>query len=80
MTAPAESQKILEYDVPSAYRVPGGAAAIVKDGELIAKHCWGFANIDSREPVTSKIVFPICSISKQCVYTIVEINQYGIQC
>lgn len=70
MAATADCQKILEYDVPSAYCVPGGAAAIVKDGELVAQHCWGFANIDSREPVTSETVFPICSISKQYACTI----------
>lgn len=65
MTATDACQQRLEHDVPSAFRVPGGAAAVIKDGELIAKHSWGYANIDTREPVTTNTIFPICSISKQ---------------
>lgn len=67
MTAKVEFQQILEHDVPSSFRVPGGVAAIVKEGEVVAKHVWGYANLDTRELMTSSTIFPICSISKQCV-------------
>lgn len=59
-------QSILERDVPTKFRVPGGASAIVEKGQLIAKNAWGYANLDTRELVTTDTVFPICSISKQC--------------
>lgn len=60
-------QRILEHDVPAAFRVPGGVAAILKDGEVVAKHAWGYANLDTRELMTPDVIFPICSISKQYV-------------
>lgn len=46
-------------------RGPGGAFAIVQDGKLVAKHVYGFADLDRRIPITSDTIFPICSISKQ---------------
>lgn len=64
-TAMANPQRLLERDVPTTFRVPGGAAAIVSNGEVVAEHVWGFANIDTREAITSDTVYPICSISKQ---------------
>ena len=62
----ADVQRILE-GVPVAFRVPGGAVAVVKDGELAGEKVWGFANLDERIPVSPKTIFPICSISKQMV-------------
>lgn len=59
-------QQILEA-IPSIYRGPGGAIAIVKDGELIAQKTWGYANLDERIPITPQTIMPICSISKQMV-------------
>ncbi len=56
--------KILE-DVPSLYRGPGGAVAVLKDGELVGQQVWGFADLDQRIPMTAETILPICSISKQ---------------
>lgn len=67
MTSAAEVQKILEHDVPATFRVPGGAAAVLKDGQVVAQHVWGYANLDSRDLMASSTIFPICSISKQYV-------------
>ncbi|KAJ5464138.1 hypothetical protein N7475_007273 [Penicillium sp. IBT 31633x] len=49
------------------YRGPGGAIAVVKDGEVIGQRVWGFANLDQRIPMTAKTQMPICSITKQFV-------------
>jgi CubicO group peptidase (beta-lactamase class C family) len=56
--------KILE-DVPTLYRGPGGAVAVLKDGELVGQQVWGFADLDQRIPMTADTILPICSISKQ---------------
>jgi CubicO group peptidase (beta-lactamase class C family) len=61
-----EIQQILET-IPSVYRGPGGAIAVLKDGELIAEKTWGYADLNRRIPVTSQTLMPICSISKQMV-------------
>ncbi|ORX96471.1 beta-lactamase-type transpeptidase [Clohesyomyces aquaticus] len=57
-------QRILET-VPVQHRGPGGALAVVKDGEVIAQKTWGYANLEKRIPISSKTIMPICSISKQ---------------
>ncbi|KAJ5938973.1 beta-lactamase/transpeptidase-like protein [Penicillium verhagenii] len=59
-------QEILD-SIPLKYRGPGGAIAVVKDGELIGQRVWGYADIDKRIPLTPEIRMPICSITKQFV-------------
>src|ERR1044072_7725808 len=51
--------------LPMRYPGPGGAVAVVKNGEPIIRHAWGFANLETRAPYTTKTFAPICSISKQ---------------
>lgn len=34
---------------------------------MLGKKAWGYADLDLRIPMTTKTVFPICSISKQMV-------------
>jgi CubicO group peptidase (beta-lactamase class C family) len=48
-------------------RGPGGAIAVVKDGEVIGQRVWGFADLDQRIPMTAQTQMPICSITKQFV-------------
>lgn len=57
-------QTLLEK-VPSLYRGPGGAVAVLKDGELVGQHVWGYANLEKRIPMESSTLIPICSITKQ---------------
>lgn len=57
-------QKILETAV-SRFRGPGGAIAAIKDGVVVGKRVWGFADMDRAKPMTSQTVMPICSITKQ---------------
>ena len=46
-------------------RGPGGAVGAVRDGKVILRHVWGFADPVRHIPVTTATRFPICSISKQ---------------
>jgi len=51
--------------LPSAYPGPGGAAAVIKNGEVVGRHSWGFANAETRQPFTPQTLFRMCSITKQ---------------
>jgi D-aminopeptidase len=65
---PAVHAKALDRAVealPERYPGPGGAVAVVKDGEAIVRHAWGLANLETRAPYTPRTFAPICSISKQ---------------
>jgi CubicO group peptidase (beta-lactamase class C family) len=57
-------QTLLEK-VPSLYRGPGGAVAVLKDGELVGQHVWGYANLEKRIAMEISTLMPICSITKQ---------------
>lgn len=52
-------------DLPQQFKGPGGAVAVVKDGAVIARHAWGFADLANHVPFSPATLFPICSISKQ---------------
>ena len=51
--------------LPRAYPGPGGAVAVLRDGEVLARHAWGWANAERRIPFTPKTLFRMCSITKQ---------------
>ena len=51
--------------IPNAYPGPGGAFAVLKDGEVLIRHTWGFANAERRIPFTPRTLFRMCSITKQ---------------
>ncbi len=44
--------------------VPGGALAIVKDGRLVLAKGYGWANVETKEPVRPAMLFGVASISK----------------
>lgn len=44
--------------------IPGVAAAIVKDGEIIAAGGFGYRNRDAELPMTAHTVSPLCSLTK----------------
>ena len=56
--------------------IPGGAVAIAKDGRLVFAKGYGFADIESEEPVLPDSLFRIASISKPvtavAILTLVE--------
>lgn len=47
------------------YPGPGGAIAVVHEGQIIARQCWGYASLERRIPFTPSSLFRICSITKQ---------------
>ena len=46
---------------------PGGAVLLIKDGKIIYKNGFGLADINTKEPITSKTIFNTGSISKTFV-------------
>ena len=44
---------------------PGGVVGVVKDGKVLYKKIFGFANLDYGIPVTDSTVFNLASVSKQ---------------
>ena len=50
-------------DLPSRYPGPGGAVAVVENGEAVVRHAWGFANLETGSPFTTATSTPICSIT-----------------
>ena len=44
--------------------IPGVAAAIVKDGEIVAARGFGYRNRDAQLPMTAHTISPICSLTK----------------
>jgi D-aminopeptidase len=51
--------------LPRAYAGPGGAIAVLRAGEVLVRHAWGYANAERRIPFTPRSLFRICSITKQ---------------
>jgi D-aminopeptidase len=51
--------------LPRAFPGPGGAAAVLRDGAVLARHAWGWANAERRIPFTPSTLFRMCSITKQ---------------
>ena len=57
--------------IPRAYPGPGGAIAVVRDGEVLLRHAWGYANAERRIPFTPRTLFRMCSITKQFTCAVV---------
>ncbi len=58
-------------DLPSRYKGPGGALAVLRDGEVLVRHAWGFANAERRIPFTPATLVRVCSITKQFTCAVV---------
>jgi len=54
-------------DLPRRYPGPGGAVAVLREGQVLARHAWGFANAERRIRFTPRTLFRLCSITKQFV-------------
>jgi D-aminopeptidase len=48
-----------------AYPGPGGAVAVLRNGESLVRHAWGWANAERRIAFTPRTLFRMCSITKQ---------------
>ena len=66
MTQPisADLDRLIET-LPRDYPGPGGAVAVVRDGHVVVRHAWGWANAERRIPFTPSTLFRMCSITKQ---------------
>lgn len=51
--------------LPRAFPGPGGAVAVLRHGEVLARQAWGFANAERRIGFTPQTLFRMCSITKQ---------------
>jgi D-aminopeptidase len=51
--------------IPRRYPGPGGAIAVLRDGEILLRHAWGWANAERRIAFTPRTLFRMCSITKQ---------------
>ena len=51
--------------LPHRFQGAGGAVAVLKDGQIMARHAWGYADLERRIPFIPSTMFLICSISKQ---------------
>jgi D-aminopeptidase len=51
--------------LPTAFPGPGGAVAVLREGEVLVRHAWGFANAERRISFTPQTLFRMCSITKQ---------------
>jgi D-aminopeptidase len=47
------------------YPGPGGACAVLRNGETLVRHSWGWANAERRIPFSPATLFRMCSITKQ---------------
>lgn len=57
------------YQELGRFTVPGAAIAVLHDGE-VARHAYGVANLETKQPVTPETLFQIGSISKIFTATI----------
>ncbi|HEY0418064.1 MAG TPA: serine hydrolase, partial [Acetobacteraceae bacterium] len=51
--------------LPHHHAGPGGAVAVLREGEVVASRCWGWADAERRIPFTSRSMALVCSITKQ---------------
>jgi D-aminopeptidase len=57
--------------VQRAYPGPGGAVGVLRNGEALVRHAWGWANAERRIPFTPRTLFRMCSITKQFTCAVV---------
>ena len=71
MTTPSSRVDRAVATLPRAYPGPGGAVAVLRAGEVLARHAWGWANAERHIPFTPRTLFRMCSITKQFTCAVV---------
>jgi D-aminopeptidase len=71
MTTPSGRLDRAVATLPRAYPGPGGAVAVLRAGEVLARHAWGWANAERHIPFTPRTLFRMCSITKQFTCAVV---------
>ena len=72
MAASTDNIDDILNSLPHLRRGTGGVAAVVQNGKVLGRKAWGYADLNQRIPMTTKTVFPICSISKQMVCLVMQ--------
>lgn len=54
---------------PFASEGPGASVAVVKDGRVVVRRAYGFANLETRTPMRPEMVFELGSVTKQFTST-----------
>ncbi len=58
---------------------PGGQVAVRHNGELVYDRCFGYADIENKQPVTDDSVFHVASVSKQLtVMAVLLLREDGV--
>lgn len=57
-------EKMLD-ELPFRYVGPGGAVAVLRDGAVLERRSWGWADTERRIPFTAQTMMLVCSITKQ---------------
>ena len=57
--------------LPRGYCGPGGAVAVLRRGETLVRHAWGWANAERRILFTPRSLFRMCSVTKQFTCAVV---------
>ncbi len=84
LMAPSQTITMLDKNLDSLFNSlfkpnePGGAVLLVKDGNIIYQKGFGIADIKTKEPITTKTLFNIGSVSKPFVsYGILKLAKEG---
>ena len=75
-----ELKKLLEAHFSAVFHSdePGAAVVLVKDGKKVYEQCFGWADSDTRTPVTPNTNFCIASVSKQfAAVAILQLAEQG---
>ena len=51
-------------DLMATHKTPGVSIALVADGDIVWRQCFGVTQADSEDPVTTDTIFEACSMSK----------------
>jgi D-aminopeptidase len=58
--------------LPHRYPGPGGAVAVLREGNILLRHAWGYADMERRIAFTPRTLFRVCSITKQFTCAVVR--------
>ena len=57
--------KAVMSELPMLRPGPGGVAAVLHNGKVVAQTAWGYADLTTRKPMAADLRMPVCSVTKQ---------------
>lgn len=73
---PADMDRIISSYMKEQH-IPGLAAAVIRDGELVWMGTYGMANVATGRPVTPQTIFPLASVTK--IFTATALIQLHVE-